>query len=146
LGNALKEQGRLEEAEASYRQAISLESDYAEAHSNLGNTLQELGKLDAAEASLRQSITLEPNSLESLSNLGAILQQGGNLEEAEACYRQSVALNPERAEAHRHLASMKKFNLRDEQYMQMPKYILTKMHGQTSVVRLILDWPKPLKI
>jgi predicted O-linked N-acetylglucosamine transferase (SPINDLY family) len=35
LGNALRDLGRLEEAEASYRQAISLKPDFAEAHSNL---------------------------------------------------------------------------------------------------------------
>ena len=43
LGNTLKEQGRLDEAEASYGQAIALKLDYAEAHNNLGNTLKELG-------------------------------------------------------------------------------------------------------
>ena len=32
LGNTLKELGRLDEAEASYRQAIALKPDYAEAH------------------------------------------------------------------------------------------------------------------
>jgi Flp pilus assembly protein TadD len=46
LGNTLKELGRLDEAEASYNQAIALKPDYAEAHSNLGNTLKELGRLD----------------------------------------------------------------------------------------------------
>jgi Flp pilus assembly protein TadD len=35
LGNTLKELGRLDEAEAGYRQAIALKSDFAEAHSNL---------------------------------------------------------------------------------------------------------------
>jgi Flp pilus assembly protein TadD len=39
LGNTLKELGRLDEAEASYNQAIALKPDYAEAHRNLGNTL-----------------------------------------------------------------------------------------------------------
>jgi Flp pilus assembly protein TadD len=40
LGNTLKELGRLDEALASYRQAIALKPDYAEAHYNLGNTLK----------------------------------------------------------------------------------------------------------
>ena len=35
MGNTLRDLGRLEDAEACYRQAISLKPDYAEAHSNL---------------------------------------------------------------------------------------------------------------
>ena len=42
LGTTLKELGRLDEAVASYNQAIALKPDYAEAHSNLGATLDEL--------------------------------------------------------------------------------------------------------
>ena len=45
LGVALKELGRSEEAEASYRQAIAMKPDYAPAHYNLGNTLRELGQV-----------------------------------------------------------------------------------------------------
>ena len=53
-----------EEAEASYKQAIALESDYAEAHNNLGTTLQELGRLDEALASYKQAIALKPDYAE----------------------------------------------------------------------------------
>jgi predicted TPR repeat methyltransferase len=61
LGITLKELGRLDEAEASYTQAIALKPDYAEAHSNLGNTLQKLGRLDEALASYTQAIALKPD-------------------------------------------------------------------------------------
>jgi tetratricopeptide (TPR) repeat protein len=44
LGNTLTELGRLDDAEASYREAIALKPDYAEAHSNLGATLQKMGR------------------------------------------------------------------------------------------------------
>ena len=67
----LKKLGRLDEAEASYRKAIALKPDYAEAHNNLGNTLQEQGRLDEAETSLRQAITLKPDYAEAHNNLGA---------------------------------------------------------------------------
>ena len=65
-----KELGRLEEAEASYTQAIALKPDYAEAHSNLGNTLQELGRLKEAEASYTQAIALKPDLCRSPLQLG----------------------------------------------------------------------------
>jgi hypothetical protein len=64
LGITLKELGRLDEALASYTQAIALKPDLAEAHNNLGITLQELGRLEEAEASYTQVIALNPNYAE----------------------------------------------------------------------------------
>jgi len=92
LGAALQEVGRLEESEASYRQAIALEPNYAEAHSNLANTLKEVGRLDEAEASYRQAINLKANSAEAHNNLGVTLKELGRFEEAEASYKQAIAL------------------------------------------------------
>ena len=78
LGDALKELGRLDEAEASFRQAITLEPDLAHAHSNLGITLEELGRLDEAETSYNQAIAFKPDYAEAHSNLGKILYIRGN--------------------------------------------------------------------
>ena len=41
----LQELGRLEEAEASYREATAMQPDYAEAHFNFGIMLKELGEI-----------------------------------------------------------------------------------------------------
>ncbi len=45
-GNALLDQRKLEETEASFRRALELKPDYSVAHSNLGNVLWEQGRLD----------------------------------------------------------------------------------------------------
>ena len=74
LGITVKELGKLDEAEAGFRQAIAFKSDYAEAHNNLGNMLKERGALDEAAASYRQAITLIPNYAEAHYNLGLALQ------------------------------------------------------------------------
>jgi len=103
LGNTLKELVRLDEAEASYIQAIALKPDYAEAHINFSNTVRELGRLDEAEASLRQAIALKPDFAEAHSNLGNTLKELGRLDESEASYRQAIALKPDYAEAHNNL-------------------------------------------
>ena len=46
MGNALQNQGKLDEAIASYNKALSLKPDYAEAYNNMGNALQDQGKLE----------------------------------------------------------------------------------------------------
>ena len=118
LGATLHELGKLEEAVLSYTQAIVFKPDYAEAH-YLGITLKELGKLKEAETSYKKAIALKPNYTEAHGNLGKTLQELGRLEEAVASYNQAIALKPDLAKAHRHLTTMKKFVLKDEQYSKM---------------------------
>ena len=91
---------KLEEAEASYGQAIVLKPDFAEAHNNLGITLKELGRLEEAEVILKQAIVLKPDFAEAHNNLGITLQELGKLEEAEVSCRQAIILKPDFAEAH----------------------------------------------
>ena len=58
FGCTLKELSRLDEAEASYREAIALKPDYAAAHYNLGNTLQEAGRSEEAENFYRNKVVV----------------------------------------------------------------------------------------
>ena len=46
LGNVLKEQGRLDEAETSYRQAIDSDDNMGEAYLGLSHILRKLGNLE----------------------------------------------------------------------------------------------------
>ena len=72
LGVTLKELGRLDEALASYNQAIALKPDYAEPHNNLGVALTDLGRLDEALASYNQAIALKPDYAEAHRHLASI--------------------------------------------------------------------------
>ena len=54
----LKELGRLDEAEVSYRKAIELKSDYVKAYSNLGMILEETGDTDEATVSYRRMLSV----------------------------------------------------------------------------------------
>ena len=90
MGVTLRELRRLDEAEASFRQAIELDFHYAEAHSNLGITLQELGMLVEAEASLKQAIELNPDFAEAHLNLATTKKFSSHDEQIrsmEALYR-----------------------------------------------------------
>jgi tetratricopeptide (TPR) repeat protein/SAM-dependent methyltransferase len=103
LSNALKGQGRLDEAVACCRRAIDLKPDFAEAHNNLGNALKDQGRLDDAVACYRQALVLKPNFAEVHNNLGKTLKDQGRLDDAVACYRQALMLKPDYAEAHNDL-------------------------------------------
>ena len=105
LGTALQDLGRLDEAEASYREAIALKPDYAAAYYSLGVTLKELSRLDEAETSYREAIALKPDYVAAHYNLGNTLQEAGRSEEAEASYRQVVVLKPDFADAHYNLGN-----------------------------------------
>ncbi|CAH1385681.1 tetratricopeptide repeat protein [Candidatus Nitrotoga sp. M5] len=105
LGNAFKDQGRLQEAILNYQQAVSIKPDFAEACTNLGNALKEQGNLEAAVENFRRSLALKPNFAETHSNLGNALKDQGLLEEAIACYSQALQLRPDYAEAYNNLGA-----------------------------------------
>ena len=60
-GIILQTLGKSEKAELSYRKAIELNPDYADAYLNLGILLVELDKLQDAEISLKKVIELKPD-------------------------------------------------------------------------------------
>ena len=61
LGIILKDHGNLKEAESSYRKAIAINPDFANAHYNLANILKDLGNLKEAESSYRKAIAINPD-------------------------------------------------------------------------------------
>jgi tetratricopeptide (TPR) repeat protein len=105
LGNILRELGRLEDAETSFKKAIAIKPDLAEAHYNLGITLKELGKLGDAETSFKKAIAIKPDLAEAHCNLGISLQKLGRLEDAQTSYKKAIANKPDYAEAHSNLGT-----------------------------------------
>ena len=91
--NPLRNQGKLDEAIAEYRQAIRLIPDFAEAHNDLGIALKEQGKPDESIAEYRQAIRLKPDLAWAHNNLGNALKEQGKLNEAIAEYREAIRLN-----------------------------------------------------
>ena len=95
LGNVLHDQGRLEEAVVSFREAVRLKrDDYPEALSNLGVSLRVLGHYQDAEESLRESLRLMPGNAEVRSNLGVILNELGRSDESESYFREAIRSIP----------------------------------------------------
>ena len=72
LGNALKDQGKLAEAVASYQRALALKPDYAKAHSNLGIALTDQGKLAEGGGKLRAGARLKAGLCRGLFQFGLL--------------------------------------------------------------------------
>lgn len=94
LGVALKEQSRLEDAAAAYRQAIALAPRHADAWHNLGNALKILGRIDEALSAYGEAIRLRPYHGEAYRNLARKLYTAGRHQEVAAAYRQWLEREP----------------------------------------------------
>jgi protein O-GlcNAc transferase len=68
MGTALQEQGKLDEAIASYHKALSINPNSVEAHSNLGTALKDQGRWDEAIASYQKALSIKPNYANARSN------------------------------------------------------------------------------
>ena len=58
MGNALQDQGKLDEAIKAYKHAIAIKPDYTDAYYNMGIALKDQGKLDDAILSYKKAIKL----------------------------------------------------------------------------------------
>ena len=74
MGNALHEQGNLNEAIEAFKKAISIKPDYAEAHNNMGIVYYKHGETEAAISAYQNAINTNPNYAEAYYNIG-ICQQ-----------------------------------------------------------------------
>ena len=72
LGIVMQELGRLDEAVAIYKKAITLKPD-CKAYNNLGIVMQELGRLDESEDSYKKAITLKPDFIQAIKNRWILL-------------------------------------------------------------------------
>ena len=101
----MKQQGKLDEATASYRRALELKPDYAEAYNNLANALWEQGKIPEAEACWHRTIELKPDCVDAYSNLGMMLYEKKRLGEAAAIVRRWLEHAPQNPVARHMLAA-----------------------------------------
>ncbi len=92
--------GRLDEAVAAGRKAVTLNPDYAEAHNNLGIVYYERDELDEAIACYRRAVELKPDFAQAHSNLGNALRGQKKFDEALACYERALSIAPDYAEGY----------------------------------------------
>ena len=94
-GNLHLDQGRLDQAEKSYREALSHDADLLAALVNLGFVLKEMGRHTEAAAPLRQALLREPNQIDALLLLGLLAQQQGDLQCAAEYFQRCHRARPD---------------------------------------------------
>lgn len=77
-GNALMQDGKLDEAIVLYRQAIAAAPHQASGYICLGYALLEMRSLDESEEALRQAAALQPRNADARFMMGNIAQQRGD--------------------------------------------------------------------
>ena len=83
------------EAEACFREAIRLEPQLAQAHTNIGLLLEQKGELAQAEHHYLQAISADPGRGRVHLNLGVLLAEQKRFAEAEAAYLRALELIPD---------------------------------------------------
>lgn len=94
-GNALCKQGRLSEGIHCYRQALTLQPEYAEVYNNLGIALQSLGETETAISCYLHAIKFKPDYADAQSNLGHLYLTRHQYTEAINLFKQVLHENPE---------------------------------------------------
>jgi protein O-mannosyl-transferase len=105
LGQVLADQGRLDEAEKQYTDALKINPDFADAHNNLGIVLKTQGKISEAINQYDEALRINPNFVKAHNNLGnALIIQQGVTDEAISHFKEALRLNPKFVEAYNSLS------------------------------------------
>jgi protein O-mannosyl-transferase len=105
MGYAYQKEGRLDEAENSYRKALEKSPGFSDAHNNLGMVLKLQGRFDEAAEHYRKALIVEPNNAIIHFNLGNTLQSLGKLDEAVSQFQEALKIRPGHVHTHLNLAS-----------------------------------------
>jgi len=100
LGYCYGNLGRYQDEIESYKQAIRINPDYAEAHGALGIAYGSLGRYEDAVESLKQAIRINPDLAEAHYSLGLAYDELGRYENAVESYKQTIRIKPDYVEAY----------------------------------------------
>ena len=106
VGTFLADDGKIDDAIAQYREALSIRPDDPEAHFFLARAYEGLGKLDRAAEEYNQALWYKPLQERTHIFLGVLRAKQGRTDEAAAHYRAALAINPESAPAENDLARL----------------------------------------
>jgi len=106
LGIAYLYQGKLKEAESTFKEAINIHPQHVEAYSNLGLVYSKQNKFKEAENSYLKALEMEPNRIEAITNLAYLYLRSGKVSEAEELFLSASEIEPTAVDIHLALANI----------------------------------------
>ncbi|MFA6121988.1 MAG: tetratricopeptide repeat protein [Sideroxydans sp.] len=104
LGEVLREQKRLPEAEAAFRQVLVLDAGHRDALCQLASVLKAQQRFGEAMTLMQRLLEKQPDFTEALLLLGTLHYEIGEIEAAIDLFRRVLALEPDWAQAHFNLS------------------------------------------
>ena len=105
----------------SFKKAIEINPDYADAYNNLA-LMQQSNDFEAALNNFHKAVKLNPEFAEAYNNLGLLNKNLGNIDEARKSFEQAINLKPNYYDAHLYLTSIQKYNGNEEQVKQLLEF------------------------
>lgn len=98
--------GRLEQAEAMYRQILAIDSRNVDALHLLGVLAHQVGDNETAVDLISKAVAINPTLPMFHNNLAAAYRALGRLPEAQAAYERAIRIDPRYVDAHSNLATV----------------------------------------
>lgn len=98
--------GRTDEAETAYIQAVNIQPDFVDAYNNLGVVFQQKKQYADAENSLALALQFRPDYTDAQFNLANTFKLKPDLLKAEENYRKVIELQPDYTNAHYNLGDV----------------------------------------
>ncbi|MCF6154923.1 MAG: tetratricopeptide repeat protein [Candidatus Brocadia sp.] len=105
LGNMYRDTGRLDEAVAEFKHALTLYDGSMDAHNNLGVTYRKKGMLDEAMLEYQKVLRLNPRYPYAHNNLGVLYAKSNLLDLAIDEFHNAIASKPDYSDAHNNLGA-----------------------------------------
>jgi len=121
LGKALKDQGKVKEAEKHYTKALQIDPEHPQALYNLGNVLYQRGRFKEAGRYFAEALRIKPDYANAHNNLGNALLAQGQLEEAFEYFTKALRINPNLSES---LYNMGKVKMDQGEHKEATKYYI----------------------
>jgi len=94
---------QLDAAIDSYKKALKIRPDFADAYNNMGIALNEKGDSDSAIDSYKKALKIRPDFADVYNNMGIALNEQGDSDSAIDSYKKALKINPDSANAYNNM-------------------------------------------